>query len=90
MSATTTREGTKVLIRAESNLGYAADDVEGNSVTLGGLLEAIQDAVTEWGEDAQVVLFQTNNQYGANYGRLAQYELFEAVEDDDEEDEDDE
>ena len=30
----------------------------------------------EWGEDAEVVLHQINNRYGANYGRFVEYELF--------------
>lgn len=72
-------EGTKVLLRAESNLGYGADQVD-SGMTLGALLEAVQTAVDEWGEDAEVVLFQTNNRYGANFGKLDQWQTFEAPE----------
>ena len=88
MSSAASGEGTKVLIRAESNLGYGVDDVEGNSVTLECLLKAVKTAIEEWGEQAEVVLFQTNNRYGANYGRLSQWDIFAAAEGDEDEEED--
>lgn len=76
-----------VLFRHEGNLGYGADQVRAN-MTLGELLEAVQEAIVEWGEDANVVTYQTNNRYGANYGSLSGYDLFAAANnDDDEEDE---
>lgn len=58
----------KALLNVEGNLGYGPDQVRG--MTLGELLEAVQTAVNEWGEDTEVVLHQVNNQYGANFGRL--------------------
>lgn len=61
---------TTLLIHYTGNVGYSADQVEGRQ-TLGDILEAIQDAVDEYGADAEVVLCQGNNGRGANYGRLA-------------------
>ena len=74
----------KVTLQHEGNLGYGSDQVKG--MTLGDLLEAVQDAVTEWGEDTEVVAFQTNNTYGASYGTLSRWETFRAA-DDEEDDE---
>lgn len=70
----------KVKLNAESNLGYSADQVEGMS--LGQLLDLVEQAVTEYGEDAMVVLFQTNNMYGANFGTLSQWQLFDTADED--------
>lgn len=75
-----------VKMNVEGNLGYAADQVE-SRVTLADLLEQVQDAIEEWGEDATVVLHQVNNRYGANYGKLNRWDLFEGIESD-EDDED--
>lgn len=77
----------RIKFNVEGNLGYAADQVD-SPINLGQLLEQVQEAIVEWGEDAEVVLHQVNNQYGANFGRIAQWELFEGPEG--EEDEDDE
>lgn len=71
----------KVLMHMEGNCGYGADQVEG--MTLGDLLESVKEAVTEWGEDAEVVLLQINNRYGANFGRFASYDLFRTPDDND-------
>lgn len=83
-------ETTRVLLRAEGNLGYAADQVEGSVMTLADLLAEVEQAICEWGEDAEVVLHQTNNQYGANYGKLDRWDLFDAAPSDDEDEEDEE
>lgn len=68
-------EGARVLIGHQGNLGYAPDQID-TSFTLGDLLEAVQEAVEEWGEDAIVVTHQTNNGRGANYGSLYVPALF--------------
>jgi len=74
----------KILMNHSGNRGYGADQVEG--MTLAELLEQVQDAILEWGEDAEVVAFQTNNGRGANYGHLHHgYDLFNADECDEEE-----
>lgn len=90
-------EGVTVRMHHEGNLGYAADQVDtffwddGNghhfdgSMTLAELLEAVQEAITEWGPEATVVAYQRNNGYGANYGALAQYGLFDQADSEDEE-----
>lgn len=72
----------RVQMNVESNLGYAPDQID-RTITLADLLEQVQSAINEWGEDAEVVLHQTNNGYGANYGSLAGgYDLFDGLEDD--------
>lgn len=72
----------RIQMNVESNLGYAPDQID-RPVTLADILEQVQDAIAEWGEDAEVVLHQTNNGYGANYGRLhGGYDLFDGPEDD--------
>lgn len=64
----------KINMNHSGNGGYAPDQV--NGMTLGALLEAVQEAIVEWGEDAEVVLHQVNNQYGASYGSFCEYEIF--------------
>lgn len=71
----------RIQMNIEGNLGYGPDQIN-NPVTLADLLAEIEEAIVEWGEDAEVVLNQTNNGRGANYGRLSAYELFEGPEDD--------
>lgn len=73
----------RIQMNVESNLGYGPDQIE-RPMSLGDLLEAVQSAVEEWGEDAEVVLHQINNGYGANYGKLNMWDLFEASGDEDE------
>ena len=65
-----------VMMKYSGHQGYGADQIE-NPMTLGEILEEIQDAITEWGEDAVVVPFETNNGRGASYGKFYKYELFE-------------
>ena len=78
----------RISLNVEGNLGYGPDQIE-RAITLADLLEQVQEAIVEWGEDAEVVLYQTNNGYGASYGRLNRYELFDTP-DNYEEGEDDE
>lgn len=80
----TSGEGVTVRMHHEGNLGYAADQVD-TSMTLAELLEAVQEAITEWGPEATVVAYQRNNHYGANYGTLSQYGLFDQVDGEDDE-----
>lgn len=76
---------TKVLLNCEGNLGYGPDQIH-SGTTLACLLEAVEEAIAEWGEDAEVVLHQTNNGRGANFGKLAKWTLFDAADPEDEED----
>lgn len=68
----------RISLNVEGNLGYGADQIQ-TKLTLADLLEQVQDAIELWGDDAEVVLYQNNNQYGANYGRLAAYDLFDVT-----------
>lgn len=78
-------EGTKVLLHHEGNRGYGADQIE-TEMTLEALLEAVQTAIDEWGPQATVVTYQTNNQYGANYGSLSPWTTFSNPDADEDED----
>ncbi|QBQ71205.1 hypothetical protein SEA_DAEGAL_3 [Mycobacterium phage Daegal] len=72
----------KILLNHYGNRGYGADQVTGMS--LAALRDAVAEAIEEWGEDTEVVTYQTNNGRGASYGVFAdEYELFTAAEDDD-------
>lgn len=76
-----------VVLNTIGNAGYSASQVQDQSITLGDLLEAIQDAITEHGEEARVALYNAENQYGAAWGYISQWHnVFEVVgaEDDDE------
>ena len=75
----------RISMNIESNLGYSADQIE-SPMNLGDLLEAVEMAIEEWGEDAVVVIHQMNNRYGANFGQIASHDVFDAS-DDDEDDE---
>ncbi len=74
----------KVLLKHEGNLGYSPDQV--NGITLADLLELVEEAVEEWGGDTEVVLYQTNNRYGANYGTLYRWDVFSVPSSDEDED----
>ena len=75
---------TTLRLRHEGNTGYAADQIDGEW-TLGALLDAVQAAIDEHGEDARIVTYQTNNGYGAQYGNLPFDDLFTTDDDDEEE-----
>lgn len=59
-----------VLLSLSNNAGYSPEQV-GTAVTLSDLLEAVQQAITEFGADATIVTFDGGNRYGANFGALA-------------------
>jgi len=61
------------VLRISNNQGYAADQVT-NGVTLGDLLEQIQDAVDQYGDDTLVVTKDFGNRYGANWGSLPRFD----------------
>lgn len=64
---------SKVILSINSNQGYAPDQVADKSITLADLLQAVQDAVEEFGGEARVVLDE-GGRYGANFGYLSQWE----------------
>lgn len=77
---------TQVILGVSANEGYAPEQIK-SKVTLQDLLEAVEEAIENFGEDAQIVL--DNGQiYGARYGcivtNFGEIE-FEEVEDDEEE-----
>lgn len=59
----------RVQMNVEPHVGYSADQIE-TGTTLQELLEHVQEAITEWGADAVVVLNDPTNRYGAAYGRI--------------------
>lgn len=62
--------------------GYSADQIikDGGALTLADLLEAVQDAIEQYGEDAMVVTKDPDNvRYGAGYGMVIGHEMFAAV-----------
>lgn len=72
----------KITMNFAGNLSYSADQVTG--MTLGELQQAVEQAIQDHGADTEVVMFQTNNHYGANYGTLSPYDTFTPVEEEEE------
>lgn len=60
-----------VLLGVNDNQGYAPDQID-TSVTLATLLEAVEDAINQFGEDAKVVV-ANGQRYGAGFGSLQAY-----------------
>lgn len=58
----------KILMMINPNGGYAADQVE--EMTLADLLQAVEDAISEFGEEATFATYDAGNRYGAKYGSL--------------------
>lgn len=72
---------TFAVMNVSANRGYAADQVE-SRMTLGALLEEIENAIGMFGEDAIVVTRDRDNRYGASWGKLSTYDgLFDYNED---------
>ncbi len=63
-----TETTTRVLMNISDNQGYAPDQIT-TSMTLGRLLEAVEDAIEDFGPDALIVL-NNGQRYGAGYGRI--------------------
>lgn len=59
---------TILTLPIDDNQGYVAGDIRTN-VTLSELLESIQEAIQEHGEDAVVVL-DNGQRYGAQFGSI--------------------
>lgn len=60
---------TTLLLSVQSNAGYSPDQIE-RRMTLGEMLEAIEYAISEYGDDAEIVL-DNGQRYGAQYGYIA-------------------
>lgn len=61
-----------ILMNVSTNRGYSADQVLKDSITLGDLLQRVQEAVDNFGEDVKVVL-HNGDSYGAAYGVLTEW-----------------
>jgi hypothetical protein len=59
-----------VLINISDNQGYEPDQID-TPITLAAMLESIQEAIEEFGDDAKVVL-NNGQRYGASYGAFVQ------------------
>lgn len=69
----------KLALSHNANQGYGPDQVKG--MTLRDLLTAVQEAIDEHGEDAEIVTKDNGNRYGANWGTLDSYgDLFTPTE----------
>ena len=73
-----------VILNIQDNQGYSADQVANKSISLGDLMEALQEAINDHGEDAKVVL-HNGQQYGAAYGYISAWAGVFQTEDEDEE-----
>jgi hypothetical protein len=60
-----------LLLAIEDNQGYSPDDVR-ETLTLGDLIQALQEAAEQYGDDARLVL-DNGQQYGAQYGGISTY-----------------
>lgn len=70
----------QVLLAVDNNRGYAPDQIT-DSMTLRDLLNAVEQAIADFGEDAMVVTLDGGNRYGANFGAISIYaDTFTAVE----------
>jgi hypothetical protein len=78
-------EQTTVALGVAPHRAYGASDVE-TQMTLGDLMRALEEAVSEYGEDARLVTRDDSNAYGAAWGHLDSWgDLFRAVGSDEEE-----
>ena len=76
-----------ITLNVNSHAGYSIDQVADDSITLGALLAAVQEAIEDKGAETKVVL-NNGERYGARWGNISQWsDIFE--EDEEEEDEDD-
>lgn len=60
---------TQILMNISDNQGYAPDQID-TRFTLGDLLEQVEQAIEDFGEEATIVL-NNGQRYGASYGSIA-------------------
>lgn len=65
-------EPDHVLLHVNAHGGYAPDQIT-DTITLRELIEALEQAAADHGEDARVVLHDGGNRYGANYGGISRW-----------------
>ncbi len=79
----TTETTTRVILNISDNQGYAPDQIS-TKMTLARLLEAVEEAIEDYGSDAQIIL-NNGQRHGAGYGSIIDpgfAELFHADEED--------
>lgn len=62
----------QLLLDVSPNNGYGPDQVE-QKLTLAQLLEAVENAISEYGEDAEIITHDVTNSRGAKYGYICQH-----------------
>lgn len=60
---------TTILLSVQPNEGYSPDQIQ-HRLSLAELLEAVEYAISEYGDDAEIVL-DNGQRYGAQYGYIA-------------------
>lgn len=75
----------RVILNISDNEGYSPDQID-DTITLGDLVAALEEAIEQYGEDARVIL-NNGQRYGAKYGSIRPYSnLFEREDEDEDED----
>lgn len=64
---------TRTLLAINPQQGYAPDQIT-ESLTLGQLAEALEEAIERYGEDSLIVTIDNANRYGAGFGSLSMWE----------------
>jgi len=72
---------TIAILSLNNNQGYAANQAT-NGMTLADLLELVEYAIEDHGEDAKIVTRDTGNRRGANWGSITLHSEIEASDDD--------
>lgn len=70
----------KIVIGIKSNEGYSANQVNGIKVKL------LKEMLEDFDDEDEIITYDFNNKYGANYGKLTA-NIIDEEDDDDEEDE---
>ena len=68
-----TTDQTRILLAINDNTAYSASDVT-ETMTLRELIDALEEATEDHGEDALVVL-DNGQRYGARYGAVDQWRV---------------
>lgn len=75
-----------IILPINSNQGYSPEQVMNESITLGDLLAAVQEAIETHGAETKIVL-SNGQRYGAGYGNISQWQdIFEEPEEDEDRD----
>lgn len=87
-----TEAATHVILAVSNNTGYCAKGATDHTstMTLRDLIDALEAAADEHGDDALVVTHDSGNRYGANFGCIDIYADTITLPEDEDEDSDDE